>query len=79
MMAAVSVSEVSRKVATGGGTPAAISVMSSSGMGPGPLGMCETSPSASAPCAMAARAPAGLLMQQILTKGFRAGTRRVVD
>src|ERR1039457_1698819 len=70
MMASVSVREVSRNVATGGGTLAAISGMRrSSAMMPAPLGMAETSPIASAPCATAARASAADLMQQILMRG----------
>ena len=40
------VSEVRRNVATPGGTVAAIRVMVSSSMTPGPLGMAETSPRA---------------------------------
>src|SRR4051812_12465986 len=69
MMASVSVSEVSKNVATGGGTAAAISGMSrSSGMMPAPLGIAETRPMASAPCATAMRASAADLMQQILMR-----------
>jgi hypothetical protein len=43
--------------------------MRSSLMTPGPLGMCETSPSADAPHWMARAASSTLPMQQILTRG----------
>jgi hypothetical protein len=62
-------SPVSRKVETGGGTLAAIRRIVSSEMTPGPLGMAETSPKAEAPQAMANRASASDLMQQILILG----------
>ncbi len=54
----------------GGGTVAAISAMSGSGMTPGPLGIDETSPSAEAPARMAAWASSTLEMQQILMRGM---------
>ena len=53
-----------------GGTAAAISGMRrSSEIMPAPLGMAETRPMASAPCATAARASATDWMQQILMRG----------
>lgn len=69
-MASASRRDVRRKVATGGGTEWAISAMSSSGMTPGPLGMCDTRPSADAPIWTASRASSTLEMQQILTRGI---------
>src|SRR5205085_3059589 len=59
----------SRNVATGGGTLTAISVINSSEMTPGPLGISDTSPTASAPHSTAARASSTLAMQQTLTRG----------
>ena len=53
----------------GGGTAAAISAISASGITPGPLGISETRPRADAPAAMATRASSRLEMQQILTRG----------
>jgi len=47
---------VSRNVATGGGVAAAICLISSSGMGPGPLGISATRPMADAPDRMAVMA-----------------------
>jgi hypothetical protein len=70
MMESASCLLVSRKVATPGGTVAAISAIVSSAITPGPLGMAETSPSAAAPWRMAICASAMLAMQQILTRGF---------
>jgi hypothetical protein len=52
------------------GTVAAISVMVSSEITPGPLGMVETSPIADAPWRTAMAASVTLLMQQIFTRGF---------
>lgn len=56
-------------MATGGGTERAILAMSSSEMTPGPLGMCETRPSADAPIWTASRASSTLEMQQIFMRG----------
>jgi hypothetical protein len=53
----------------GGGTQAAITRMVTSSMTPGPLGMVETRPMASAPAATATLASSVLLMQQILILG----------
>ncbi len=68
-MAPARVSQVSRKVATGGGTARAISQMRWSGIGPGPLGMEATRPNASAPNEIASRASSSDWMQQIFTLG----------
>ena len=57
---------VSRKVATPGGTDSAIERMRRSGIGPGPLGIADTSPTALAPWAIASRASSTLCMQQTL-------------
>jgi hypothetical protein len=70
MIASASCSHVNRKELTPGGICAAISAISSSGIGPGPLGMAETSPTADAPCSIASHASATLAMQQIFTRGF---------
>ena len=51
-----------------GGAAAAMSAIRSSSITPGPLGIAETSPMASAPAATAASASASLEMQQILTR-----------
>jgi len=67
-MASADVSEVSRKLATGGGTEAAIRAISSSAIGPGPEGIFATSPTASAPAATASRASSTEAMQQIFTR-----------
>ena len=67
-MAAGSTSDVSRKVPKAGGAAAAISAIRSSPITPGPLGIADTSPTASAPAATAARASPTLEMQQILTR-----------
>src|SRR5690242_19820382 len=61
--------DVRRKVAIGGGTEAAISVINSSLITPGPLGIFETRPSAEAPSAMACSASSLLAIQQIFTRG----------
>ena len=63
MMASALRSLVSRNVAIGGGTVAAIRAMIASEMTPGPLGMAEMRPRAEAPLAMAIAASAGDLMQ----------------
>lgn len=49
MIAPADVRLVSRNVATGGGVAAAIRLMRSSGIGPGPLGIRATRPMAEAP------------------------------
>jgi hypothetical protein len=73
--------EVSRNVAMGGGTTAVMRSMTASSITPGPLGMCDTNPTAAAPDAIASRASSGDLMQQILTRGrmmpSRIGNRTV--
>jgi hypothetical protein len=63
-----SVRLVRRNLAIAGGTVAAISAISGSGMIPGPLGISETSPSAVAPRRMARRASSIERMQQIFTR-----------
>src|ERR687892_204913 len=68
MIASASVSLVRRKVATGGGTRAASAAISSSSIGPGPLGIVPTRPGAWAPCAIASRASPSDWMQQILIR-----------
>src|SRR5687767_14007203 len=68
-MEAASCLQVSRKVATGGGTRAAISAMSPSSITPGPLGISETSPTADAPHSTTRRISSTLAMQQTLTRG----------
>jgi hypothetical protein len=76
MMSATLCRDVSKNVPTAGGTVAAISAICSSLMTPGPLGMCETRPSADAPHSTAKAASSTLLMQQIFTRGVRdAGMR----
>jgi hypothetical protein len=62
--------QVSRNVATEGGTRAAISAINSSGMTPGPLGISDTNPTADAPHSTAVRASDALAMQQTLTRGL---------
>ncbi len=59
-----------------GGTVAAISAIRSSLMTPGPLGICETRPSADAPHSMARAASSTLPMQQIFTRGVRVARMR---
>jgi hypothetical protein len=68
MISAESVRLVRRKVATGGGTVTAISVMRTSEMTPAPLGISETRPSADAPRRTARHASSIELMQQIFTR-----------
>src|SRR6185503_5098445 len=70
-MASASVRHVSRKVSVGYGTAAAMAVIVSSGIGPGPLGIAETRPIADAPAPIASRASSRSAMQQTLTKGTR--------
>ena len=63
------VSHVKRNVATVGGTVSAISRINDSEIGPGPLGIRETSPMAEAPYSIARAASAAEEMQQIFTRG----------
>src|SRR5687767_7559170 len=70
MMASASCSHVSRNELTAGGTVAAISAIKLSGIGPGPLGIAETNPSADAPCSIAIHASSTLAIQQIFTRGL---------
>src|SRR5688572_3944849 len=63
---------VRRNVAIGGGTRAAIVAINASSIGPGPLGIADTSPSASAPASIAIVASTGLAMQQTLMRGMAA-------
>jgi hypothetical protein len=63
--------EVSRNVATPGGTIAAISVMRASAMTPGPLGISDTSPSAEAPPHTAKCDSSTETIQHIFTRGRR--------
>jgi hypothetical protein len=69
MIGSAVVSQVSRKVATEGGTVSAISLMRDSEMGPGPLGIRDTRPIADAPISTARAASSSDAMQQILTLG----------
>src|SRR4051794_37125428 len=73
MISAALVAQVSRNELTPGGIVAAISAISDSSIGPGPLGMAETSPRADAPCRIASCASSMLLMQQIFTRGLLVG------
>jgi hypothetical protein len=75
MIPAAPVSLVSRNVAMGGPTEAAIRAIVGSSITPGPLGIAPTSPSASAPCAIARRASSGEAMQQILIRVRRMPQR----
>src|SRR3954468_6941002 len=68
------VSLVNKKVATVGGTVSAISLISDSGIGSGPLGMRDTRPMAEAPLAIASAASAGDATQQIFTRGGMGNT-----
>src|ERR1051325_4277179 len=70
MIDAASCKHVSRNELTPGGILAAISAISSSGIGPGPLGIAETSPTADAPASIAIHASSTLAMQQIFTRGL---------
>jgi hypothetical protein len=69
-MAAGECSDVSRKVAIGGGTVAAMLAMLASGITPGPLGMAATRPTAEAPQAIAKAASSEDMMQQTLILGL---------
>src|SRR5688500_18232294 len=68
MMAFAVCSQVSRNVPNPGGTVAAISAIMLSLIGPGPLGIRDTSPTASAPAATAIAASLGDCMQQTLIR-----------
>jgi hypothetical protein len=68
-IASPAVSLVSRNVATGGGTTAAISAIKPSSMTPGPLGILATRPNADAPAATARYASSTDMMQQTFTRG----------
>jgi hypothetical protein len=70
MIPSADVSLVRRNVATGGGTLAAICLICSSDIGPGPLGILATRPIAEAPWSIAILASSMLCMQQILILGF---------
>ena len=70
---------VSRNELTPGGMVAAISAIKLSGIGPGPLGIAETNPTADAPCSIAIQASATLAMQQIFTRGFTIGLAGLID
>ena len=69
MIVSTSCAQVSRNVAIGGGTLRAICAINSSGIGPGPLGIADTSPTADAPYPIASFASSMLAMQQILIRG----------
>jgi hypothetical protein len=73
MIEAASSLHVSRKELTAGGTVAAISAIKLSGIGPGPLGISDTSPMADAPASIAIHASSILAMQQIFTRGLLVG------
>jgi hypothetical protein len=73
MIDAASCKHVSRNELTPGGIVAAISAIRSSGIGPGPLGIADTSPTADAPASIAIQASSTLAMQQIFTRGFVVG------
>src|SRR5205085_6374322 len=74
MIEAASCLHVKRNVATPGGTRSAISAINSSAIGPGPLRIADTSPTADAPNSTAMRASSRLAMQQIFTRG-RSGMK----
>src|SRR5581483_6498994 len=73
IISAESCLQVRRNEVIPGGTSAAISAIRSSLITPGPLGMCDTRPSADAPHSMAIAASSMLAMQQTFTRGLRAG------
>src|SRR5689334_23764665 len=70
MIDVASCKHVSKNELTPGGMVAAISAINSSGIGPGPLGIADTSPIADAPASIAIHASATLAIQQIFTRGF---------
>jgi hypothetical protein len=76
MMDRSSCRQVNRKVATPGGTTAAISAISSSGMIPDPLGIWLTSPSAEMPWRMASHTSVTLPMQRTVSRGLGVGSIR---
>jgi hypothetical protein len=78
MMETASSTHVSRNELTPGGIVAAISAIRVSGIGPGPLGIAETRPTADAPCSIASHASSTLAIQQILTRGFVVGFIRKI-
>lgn len=78
MMEAASWRQVSRNELTLGGIVAAISAIRVSGIGPGPLGIAETRPTADAPCSIASHASATLAIQQIFTRVFLIGFIRKI-
>jgi len=70
MMPAAVCSDVKRNVAIGGGTLAAMRLISSSAIGPGPDGIAPTKPTAAAPAFIAMAASLSLEMQQIFIRGL---------
>src|SRR5690349_11756185 len=70
MIASVFCWHVNRNELTPGGIVAAISAINSSGIGPGPLGMADTNPTAEAPCSIAIHASSTLAIQQTLIRGL---------
>jgi hypothetical protein len=73
MIESTSCKHVSRNELTPGGIVAAISAIRSSGIGPGPLGIADTSPTADAPASIAIHASSIVAMQQIFTRGLVLG------
>src|SRR5690349_174489 len=73
MIDVASCKHVSKNELTPGGIVAAISAINSSGIGPGPLGIADTNPTADAPCSIASHASATLAIQQIFTRGLENG------
>ena len=67
---------MSRKASIPGGTSAAISAAFSFEIGPGPLGIGETSPMADAPASMAIHTSSMLCMQQTFTRVWVGGSMR---
>jgi hypothetical protein len=65
--------EANKKDETEGGIALAILAMRRSGIGPGPLGISETNPTADAPYLIASQASSKLAMQQIFTLGVKTG------
>jgi hypothetical protein len=64
---------VSRNASIPGGTSAAISAAFSFDIGPGPLGIGETSPIAEAPASIAIHTSSMLFMQQTFTRVWAGG------
>jgi hypothetical protein len=73
MIEAASCKHVRRNELTPGGIVAAISTINASGIGPGPLGIADTSPTADAPASIAIHASSTLAIQQIFTRGLVVG------